>query len=352
MGDMMLPNMSKYELEDVTNHYKLYSKWVLNKSKNLEDFLREPKLDITNLDNHKEKVVIWTGPAWEPWDKNKVDEGMAGSETWASYLAEEFVRKGYDTRVYNDLNVINKKQSVVEPVYNKDNKLEGAVVYRDHTNLKDDLKYDHVDYFISSRSVEPFNENVHASKRFVMIHDIWLSPNKDYDIKSWAIQKYGYLSDWHGDFLEKHHNIPREKMFLTSNGVDQRPYSDVDFENKKNQMIFSSSPDRGLYQLLLMVPEIRKICPDFNLYIAYGFFNWESAAKMRKDEASLSLISRIKGLIDQPGVKYLDRINKEDLATYQKESKYWFMPEWFSETFCCHEDNLIFTKRGYKKIVD
>jgi glycosyltransferase involved in cell wall biosynthesis len=243
------------------------------------------------------------------------------------------VRRGYDVRVYNDLNVEDKSQPKLEPVYD-DKELIGAVTYRHHTNLLEDLKYDHIDYFISSRTVAPFLSNVHSCKKFVMIHDIWLSNDPSYDIQAWQVQKYAYLSEWHKNFLMHHHKIPAEKMFLTGNGVVQDLYKDVDSYVKKNKIVYSSSPDRGLYQLLQMFPSIRKEIPDLELAIAYGFFNWRSSAKARNDLASMALMEKIESLMKQPGIVYLDRVDKKTLAHHQKEAKAWLMPTWFSETFC------------------
>jgi glycosyltransferase involved in cell wall biosynthesis/tetratricopeptide (TPR) repeat protein len=302
-------NKEVYDKEDVENHLKYRRKW------------------------DKKRVAIWTGPAWEPWDKQRVDEGMAGSETWAAYLAREFVKKGFRTTVYNDLRVEDKKQTVFDPVYEGDN-LVGEVFYRDHTNLVEDAKYDIFDHFISSRSLDPYRQNVHSLKNYVMVHDVWLSQDQSLDIMSWRIHKYGYLSEWHRQFLMQHHKMPADKMFLTANGVDASLYADVDQYEKRNQTIYSSSPDRGLCQLLMMLPEIRKAVPDFKVIVCYGFYNWEKAAEARKDQQSMQLISKIKELMNQDGVEYRGRVDKKTLATLQKESKVFIYPTWFVETFC------------------
>jgi glycosyltransferase involved in cell wall biosynthesis len=96
----------------------------------------------------------------------------------------------------------------------------------------------------------------------------------------------------------QHHGIISDKMFLTANGQDFELYKDVDTIKKKNQAVYSSSPDRGLYQLLKMVPQIRKEIPDFELIVAYGFYNWESMAKNRNDVESLRFIGEIKELMN------------------------------------------------------
>jgi glycosyltransferase involved in cell wall biosynthesis len=93
--------------------------------------------------------------------------------------------------------------------------------------------------------------------------------------------------------------------------------------------------DGCLYQFLTQIfPEIRKEVPDFEIVVAYGFKNWEIASKMRNDVDSLNFIEKIKKAMDQPGVNYVDRISKKQLAEYQMQSKVWLFPTWFFETFC------------------
>jgi GT2 family glycosyltransferase/tetratricopeptide (TPR) repeat protein len=304
-------NRESYKKEDMENHVKMRRKW------------------------DKERVMIYTGKAWEPWSRQKVDEGMAGSETWAAYLAREFVKKGYRTTIYNDLLTDDKSKAVLDPVHDDQGKLVGDVIYRDYTNLNEDVKYDVVDYFISSRTLEPYHGNVHSLKNYVMIHDVWLSGDPNFDIMPWRIHGYAYLSEWHKEFLKQHHKMPEDKMFLTANGIDHTLYADVDTYEKKNQTVYSSSLDRGLYQFLMMLPEIRKAVPDFKVIVTYGMLNWEAAIKARNDMQAMELLNKIKVLMEQPGVEYLGRVNKKKLSELQKESKVFLFPTHFSETFCC-----------------
>jgi glycosyltransferase involved in cell wall biosynthesis len=109
----------------------------------------------------------------------------------------------------------------------------------------------------------------------------------------------------------------------------------VDTYEKKNQTVYSSSLDRGLYQFLMMLPEIRKSVPDFKVIVCYGLLNWEAAIKARNDVQSMELLNKIKALMEQPGVEYRGRVSKKVLSVLQKESKVFLFPSWFQETFCC-----------------
>jgi GT2 family glycosyltransferase/tetratricopeptide (TPR) repeat protein len=288
----------QYDAEDRYNHETYANKWK------------------------KKNIVIYTGPAWEPWNRAKVDAGMAGSETWAAETAAEFSRRGFEVAIFND--------PVVDGEVDQD-----GVTYIHHSKLEEYLRYRFIDFTILSRTCEPPKyTRMHCNNVFVMVNDIWLSNDRNYNTYNWLVQKFAVLSDWHRDFFCEHHNLPKEKTMLTFNGVNQDLYADVGSYTKKNKVVYSSSPDRGLRELLLMMPKIKAAVPDFEIDVAYGFHNWESAAKQRNNPEELALIDDIKSLMQQPGVNYLGRINKTELAKVQKEAKVWAFPTWFSETFC------------------
>lgn len=287
-----------YQAEDQYNHALYAKKW------------------------EKKKIAIYTGPAWEKWNRDTVNSGMAGSETWAAELAAEFSKKGYDTHIFNDCPVDGE----VDP---------DGVTYHRFDTYPQWSAYLHVDHLILSRTCEPLKHwHMHAGRTSVMVHDIWLHPDRNYDTRKWMISEFGCLSDWHADFFSKHQQVPREQIFMTANGVRTELYADVDVSAKKNKAVYSSSADRGLYQLLQMMPKIREQVPDFELVVTYGWKNWESAAKLRNNPAEIKMIDEIKEMLQQPGVTDLDRVNKRVLAELQKSAKVWLFPTAFSETFC------------------
>lgn len=308
-GAYQAENKVAYDAEDQYNHVIHRAKW------------------------QKKKIGIWTGPAWEKWTRETVDNGMGGSETWAAELAAEFSRRGYQVFLFGDC---------LESHIDRD-----GVAWIPHQEMEDTLKYDWLDVLISSRSIEPIRQKrLHASQVFVMVHDIFIHQDPNHDLMDWRVKGCAYLSDWHRDFQLSHHKgMKPEKMFLTMNGVNQdlyRPwapkentgYSEAVSRQKKNQTVYSSSPDRGLRQLLQILPDIRKAVPDFKVIVCYGFDNWEKAAALRQDPKELMEIAALKALLKQPGVEYLGRVDKMTLARHQMESKVWLYPTWFSETFC------------------
>lgn len=294
-----------YDVEDRYNHQVLKEKW------------------------EKKEVIIYTGPAWEPWNREDVEKGMAGSETWAAELSAELSKAGFRVTLFG-----NPRTEKTD---------EFGVRYMDFRKMEEYLKYRYISLAILSRTCEPPKHlKMRTDNLYVMVHDIWLNQDKNYDTMKWAINGFGVLSEWHDQFFRQHHGVEEEKTFLTFNGIRHENYKNLISSKKKNKTVYSSSPDRGLEVLLDILPRIREQVPDFEVDVAYGFHNWQSMAEQRGDQESLKRIELIKEKMKQPGVNYLGRISKKELADRQKEAKVWLYPTWFSETFCisCLENGM------------
>lgn len=267
----------------------------------------------------KENVVIYTGPSWERWDFRNVDiGGIGGSETWAVYLAREFDKLGYRVKVFGDC---------PEPhVY------DGGVEYLHYTEYPCFVDRNWIDYFISSRTTDTLNFPVRAGKIFVMIHDVWLLSDRE-KIHLDKVYKYCALSDWHRSFVSSYHNIPEDKIWVTSNGIDFERFN-RSVERNRHRMVYSSSPDRGLDTLLKLFPKIREQVPDAELHIFYGFDNWLKSIERKGDENQKKKIQEIQKAMEQPGVEYHGRIGQQELAEEFLKSSLWAYSTDFEESFC------------------
>jgi len=102
------------------------------------------------------------------------------------------------------------------------------------------------------------------------------------------------------------------------------------------KMIFTSSPDRGLENLLYCLPWVKEQVPELRLEIFYGFHNWHEMAKNRGDVAGLEKIERLKEAIEAAGewATLHDRLDQEELAKHWKECYVWGYLDTFTETYC------------------
>lgn len=284
----------EYNAEDRLNHDLYVSKWA------------------------KKRIAIWAGNAYEPWDRDKVNAGMAGSETWACELATEFARRNIDVTLYADTD---------KPEYTD----AQGVRWADHDNMLVDCQYRWFDEMIASRYITPVTVANHATRTWMMVHDVCIMGGAGQDVYDWKMAGFSYLSDWHKkNLLITHPKITEGKMFKTHNGVRGELYTVVP---KTNSTVWSSSLDRGLFQLLMLLPKIRESIADFTVHVCYGTHNWEEALKQRNDVEGMGLLARIKALMQQPGVVYHGRVSKAALAQLQCQAKVWIYPTWFWETF-------------------
>jgi len=262
----------------------------------------------------KKSIIIFSGASWEKWDYRNIEKGIGGSETWVILLAREFDKLGYKVTVFNDC---------------QQDCNDGNIKYIHFSKLSEHLEYNCFDYFISSRTEEPFSLNIKANKKIVILHDICLLSGKDVQYND-KIDKFLVLSDWHKQYASDWHNIPKEKIVLTSNGIDLTRFS-KNIERHPSRLIYSSSLDRGLDTLLYLFDFIKMNVPDLELHIFYGFDTWE---KMAKTPEQKEKIDNLKKLMDKPGVFFHGRVGQQQLAEEMLKSTLLLYPTTFEETFC------------------
>jgi len=98
---------------------------------------------------------------------------------------------------------------------------------------------------------------------------------------------------------------------------------------------YSSSADRGLNNILYLMPFLLHDCPELKLHVYYGFETWEAAARSRGNEQELAEINSIKSQMAALGDRVVvhGRISQAELAKEWKKAWCWFMPEAFTETY-------------------
>ena len=132
---------------------------------------------------------------------------------------------------------------------------------------------------------------------------------------------YACLSNWAGSFLrEQHPFINPEKVVVFPNCIDPSRFQDDKCKESrfgKAEFFYSSSPDRGLVNVLRMWPKIREEYPDAKLHVAYGIEKWIEAVKWSHNiwaEIALEIQEGIK----QDGIIYHGKIGQDELAEIQK----------------------------------
>jgi len=271
----------------------------------------------------KKTVVIYSGPSWEKWDYRSLDRGgIGGSETWQVWLAREIQKKGYRVISFCDCND-HIKDYENSPEY---------VDYRPYTEFPKYIEDHYIDYLILSRSVDPLDLPVRAGKIFVQLHDVFMLSQKEKTHID-KVTNYAILSDWHCDFAADYHKIPKEKFVLMANGIDFKRFDRIEVQRNYHRLIWASSWDRGLDNVLYLWPFLKEKVPDLELALFYGVFNWKETCKQKNDIEGLKKIAELEKGVQQPGITVYGRVPQNQLAVEYKKSGLLFCPNWFSETF-------------------
>ena len=130
-------------------------------------------------------------------------------------------------------------------------------------------------------------------------------------------------SHWAKEQLIKFHKVPKDKITVISNGVnDIFTYS----ENKTKTFIHTSIPYKGLELMPAIIQRIQQKHPDakfkiFSSMSLYGPLN----------DPYLELYEDLKKL---PNVEYSAAVDQEELVSAYQESAFFIHPNIWEETFC------------------
>jgi glycosyltransferase involved in cell wall biosynthesis len=213
-----------------------------------------------------------------------------------------------------------------------------VTVYNDCGNragIYDDVSYIHYedfdilakhDIFIGWRNPQLFDLDIDANKKYLWLHDV---PQVEFYTPQIVkkIDKIFVLSQYHRSLLP---TVPDDKIYVTRNGVDLTLF-DVKVTTEQGKCLYSSSPDRGLDELLDMWPDIRAAVPWAELHIFYG---WNCFDAMRKDDLHKRWAQKVKDAMQQDGVRYHGRVGHAELAKEMQSAAVWAYPTPFPEISC------------------
>jgi glycosyltransferase involved in cell wall biosynthesis len=289
-------------------------------------------------------IALFVGPQYEPWNPETLAAtGMGGSEVMAWEMSKRLRALGHRVRVFGHCNP-------------------------EHEGLFDGVEWlawerfqgTTCDVLIASRRPEAVDPEVCDAKvRLLWVHDCHLGDALDYR-RALATDAILALTNWHkATLLQIYPGLDPRKVIVTRNGIDYGRFDAAPCDlchghgyggglvceqcgndgavsppRNPHRLVYSSSPDRGLHILLELWPQIRAEIPDAELYVAYGFANWEKAAATRNDPRELAQLAKIKAGLEQPGITSLGRVKPDWLTLEFLSAGVWAYPTWFSETSC------------------
>ena len=313
-----------YENGVKINNYDFLNKDVYkNAGMQLDDYLitevtlKSQKFSKNDCVSSK-NILIYAGFSVIEWNHTYMqNNALGGSEKAVAYLSKCFPK---DYNIYISGHVKNETIDNIQYIYISElRKLIETTPF--HT-------------VIVSRYISFYEMYKECSfyQSFIWAHDISLLPygcslDDKQILTKWNkyINKCICLTEWHKNHFINKYPILRDKINLINNGIDINSFNITDTNKKiKNKFIYSSRPDRGLNILLNLWPSILEKLPDATLVVSsYGTFPSNDEEK------------NLKNIIDTSNsIKFLGKLNAEQLYSEMETSEYWLYPTHFSETSC------------------
>ena len=305
---------------------------ALKEDDSVRAFIQEIQADYKRKTRHvkfegSKNIILYAGPHYEPWDGNADKEkGIGGSEGMTIQLSRELAALGNKVTIYG------------EPGESIGKEIDG-VLYEHHSKWKPEMK---CDVFISLRNPGIFAKVIAATKQYLWLHDTEYGDHLE-PVHFYTPNKTIILSDSHKQIIKANHNIEDDSIFWqTRNAVNKFAveYGDKNAEERNPyQMIYASSYDRGLDNLLAMWPTIKEAIPEATLKIFYGWNTYDAMMERRVntpqgDQMKAHKSSVLETIAGLEGVQELGRVTQNELYKEFAESSIWLYPTTFYEISC------------------
>lgn len=256
----------------------------------------------------KKSIAYFCSEAFEEWGPDSLKTGCGGSEEAVIQLTKRWAKMGYDVTVFNNC----PQETEVD-----------GVKWRRFENFN---PRDMFDILISWRN-NAFLEPKSARKKLVDMHDV---PEEKFYPKD-ALQdvKIMVKSDYHRSLLP---NLDDEYFTVIPNGIDMAQFSKK-VKKVENNLVWTSSYDRGLEYLLEMWPAILEAVPDATIDVAYGFNMFDKTYRART-EAGMAWKQKMLNLLNQQGVTHHGRLGSDEVAKLYQKADIWAYPTDFPEIDC------------------
>lgn len=261
----------------------------------------------------EKSVVVFCGTSAEDWTpENQNKGGIGGSETAVIELTKRLVKKGWKVTVYNQGGHPPEGQEF------------DGVEYKNYWLFNPSDKFD---VLWAWRVPELFDYKMEARLKVLDLHDV-MNPLDFTEDRINEIDKIFVKTNYHRSLLP---NVPDDKFVIVGNGIDL-----TRFEGKQDKdpyrFCYTSSPNRGLEQLLKMWPQIKDALPEATLHVYYG---WQTFYELEKNNPErMAWMKKMQGLMEQPGVINHGRVGQKELAQDLLKTSYWLYPTDFPEIDC------------------
>lgn len=266
----------------------------------------------------KQTVKIFTNyveGAWSPYD---LEQMLGGSEECVVLLSEALQRNGYEVIVY----------------HTKYDHEKGCVVRNEVNYLcRTEAKCNSDDIFVTFKDPNPWIQGAKAKKNIHWSSDVerpWDTTRVDHFVN---------LTEYHQN---RNLFVAPGRSIVIPHGIDVDSLEDsIPDGQNEDSILYCSSPDRGLWQLLQDWPRILKHFPNLKLKITYGFDLYNKVTNSGYNRniqgGGVSFQDRLTDMIIKlDNVRMFGTLPRSEMEAEYAISRYWILPlnNPDSELFC------------------
>lgn len=137
------------------------------------------------------------------------------------------------------------------------------------------------------------------------------------------------VGQWQADTFVSQLKFPKEKFFVTANGVFLENFHPLPLAERKKHLIYSSTPFRGLNHLLRLFPQIQAQVSDAQLEVCSGM----GVYGMQSEQDQNTYGHLYQKLQEYQALSH-GSILQKDLAKIMCQGRVFVYPNTFAETFC------------------
>lgn len=267
------------------------------------------------------RFILYSPVAFERWDwRNSIEKGIGGSETSHVEMAWRLAARGHEVITYAPIPDDcpgEWRGTTWKPVDQVDWSLDGIwVLYR------------------CPEALDNFTDD-HPGKVLWLMNQDWHYPTLN-EARSKKLDKMMVLCEWHKRYcLETHPYMRDDQYMVTSNGLKPELIAEAEkdgIERNPYRIMYASSPDRGLANVIRAFAVAREFEPRLELHAFYGFNNLRKLTKHRKLQAKADECEALMRKV--PGVFFHGRITQDQLYREWLKTGMWVYRTDFRETSC------------------
>lgn len=319
--------------DDIKAANRLITKLVDDKQENkvlsfinsLPDDVQDNPIILNNrfkfTEPHKygnKDIAIYCGQGplgiWGYWS---LKDGIGGSEEAVVQLSRQLAKLGWRVTIF----ATPGDRAGLDP------EADGFVEWKQYYEYNPKDEYNII---VSWRNPSFFDAKINAKKKYLWLHDV-MERAEFFKERLDNIDRVIFVGQYHADLYKD--LMPKEKIFVSGNGIDPNAFDTPKEKRKKNRLIYMSAYNRGLKVLLTNWDKVKKAIPDATLDIYYGWnsydaLNSDNPERMAWKQSIVDLINSCDGVTDH------GRIGHEQIIKEIKTADYFAYPCIFDEVYC------------------